>query len=390
MMLFKFINHSSIFINYQGYSLLTDPWYASNAFGNWYQSPPPRAKDILELINQQGEMAIMISHGHDDHLDDWFLKRHMANKILICPKFPTPGLENRLSKIGSTKTIGNGFEFGPFKLKQYINADFTGYDSIVTIEFNDNLIIHANDNWHSWPDSTLNQIKELTIKYKERKVFLLVQFGIADCFPVNYPQISTSECLEIINNRFETFKNSTLNNMKRLSLTHIYYYANQSKFEYSNAEINSLYDEAKIYTKNIACATQLHPGDCIFEGHEITEGNSEDIDFFNFRMLQLESYINSSYKKVVSHDDFIPVKLLTDINLQISEHINYIASPVIWNRILIGELNIESIIIGGAGVITKPKKNIRHQHAFMSKLSYIIQNQIQTRGVSFFDSISTQ
>jgi len=389
-MAFKFINHASIFINYDGYSLLTDPWYASNAFGNWYQSPPPRTNDILELLKKQEKMAVMISHGHDDHLDDWFLKRHMANNILICPKFPSPGLENRLSKIGLTKTIGNGFEFGPFKLKQHINPDFTGYDSIVTIEFNDKLIIHANDNWHCWPDSTLNQIKELTIKYKEDKIFLLVQFGIADCFPVNYPQISTSECLQIINNRYEGYRNSTLNNMNRLGLAHLYYYANQSKFDYKNTEINSLYEEAKIYTNDIAGARQLNPGDFIFEGHKVSEENSDGIDFFNFRMLQLEKYINSEYKKVVSNDDFIPVKLLTNINFQISDHINYVASPAVWNRILIGDLNVESIIIGGAGVVTKPNRNIRHQHAFMSKLSYVIQNQIQNRGVLFFTSIPTQ
>jgi hypothetical protein len=388
-MIFKFLNHSSILISHGGYSILTDPWYVSNAFGNWYQYPAPRTKDIIELIRNQDRMAVLISHGHDDHLDDWFLKRHMESKKFICPKYPTPGLENRLKRIGSTETIDGGLDFGPFKLKQHINSDFTGYDAVVTIEYADNLIIHANDNWHSWPESTVRQINELTLLYDESKTFLLVQFGIADCFPMNYPQISTSECLKVIKARFQSYREGTLNNMTRLGLRHLYYYANQSRFDYDNKEINSLYDEAKRYTMNISCATQLNPGDCVLEGHNILAADGDNIDFFSFRMLQLENYVNTSYKKIVDINDFIPVKLLTDIADQRSDHINYIAPPTVWNRILIGDLNIESIIIGGAGVITKPNRNIRHQHMFMSKLSYVIQNRIINEGVLFFNSIST-
>jgi hypothetical protein len=389
-MIFKFINHASIFIEHDGYSILTDPWYASNAFGNWYQSPSPRSKDILELIRHHDRMAVIISHGHDDHLDDWFLERHLENKTFICPKFPSPGLENRLKRIGSTELIANGFDFGPFKLKQHINPDFTGYDAVVTIEFADKLIIHANDNWHSWNDSTVSQINELARQYDESKTFLLVQFGIADCFPMNYPQISTSECLEIISARFESYREGTLNNMTRLGLRHLYYYANQSRFEYHNREINSVYEEAKRYTRNILCATQLNPGDSVYEGHRVKGANGDDIDFFSFRMLQLENYINLAYKKIVDIHDFIPVKLLTDINDQRSDCINYVASHTIWNRILVADLNIESIIIGGAGVVTKPNRNIRHHHMFMSKLSYVIQSKIMNDGVSFFYSIPTQ
>jgi len=388
-MIFKFINHSSLLVSNGGYSLLTDPWYVSNAFGNWYQSPSPRAKDIFELIAHPDEIAVVISHGHDDHLDDWFLNRHMDSKTFICPKFPSPGLENRLKKIGSTETISDGFEFGPFNLKQYINPDFTGYDAIVTIEYADNLIIHANDNWHSWPESIVSQLNALTLQYDESKTFLLVQFGIADCFPMNYPQISTSECLKIISSRFESYRKSTLYNMSRLGLTHLYYYANQSRFDYENREINSLYDEARRYTKSISCATQLNPGDCVFEGHKVLGGDCEVIDFFSFRMLQLENFINTSYKKFVDINDFIPVKLTTHLTYQRSDHINYIAPVTVWNRILTGDLNIEAIIIGGAGVITKPNCNIRHQHMFMSKLSYVIQARILNEGVLFFQSIPT-
>ena len=103
----------------------------------------------------------MISHGHDDHIDDWFIRKHLSDKIYFCLEFATPGLENRLSKGLGVKThaIGSGITFGGFKFDQFVNPDFTEYDAVVTIETPDFLIIHANDNWHEWPREMVDAVK---------------------------------------------------------------------------------------------------------------------------------------------------------------------------------------------------------------------------------------
>jgi len=98
----------------------------------------------------------------------------------------------------------------------------------------------------------------------------------------------------------------------------------------------------------------------------------------------LENFINKNFAAVVDPKTFIETKLVTcesDVN---SSCINYLADVPLWNRILCGEINLESIIIGGSGSVYKPVKNIRDHHMFMSKQSYVIQANINKLGISFF------
>ena len=151
MKVLDFINHASIKIEYNGMKCVTDPWYLSNAFGSWYQCPSPHKSAVYDLIDSSEELCVIVSHGHDDHLDEWFIKHHLKDKIFFCPKFQTPGLESRLTRnLGvTTKPIGSGEYYGDFIFNQYINPDFTEYDAVITIRTPDFLIIHANDNWQN-------------------------------------------------------------------------------------------------------------------------------------------------------------------------------------------------------------------------------------------------
>jgi len=387
MKIFDFINHASIKSEAAGLTVITDPWYVSNAFGSWYQRPSPNANQIYDLIDSDDKLAVVISHGHDDHIDDYFIKKHLSNKVFFCSKFATPGLENRLRKhLGvSTKIIGNGEEYGDFRFNQFVNPHFTEYDAVITIETNDFVIIHANDNWHQWPEDMVNNLKKITSKYDETQIYLLIQFGVADCFPVNYPQIGSKEQKRIIQNRFEGYLRSTESNMKNLGIEHLYYYANQSQFAYSSSSIHSLYDEAQEFLKGYGdYIIQLRPGVSVYQNHQVFEPKGERIDIFSYRMRALENFINKKYASIVSHEDFIETKLVTCESDVIPDCINYVTDVPMWNRILCGELNIEAIIIGGSGMIYKPEMNIRHHHRFMSKHSYVIQNNIRHSGVLFF------
>ena len=72
MKIFEFVNHACIKTEFNDMTLLTDPWVISNAFGGWYQMPSPRSQDILNIIDTDERMGVIVSHGHDDHCDDWF------------------------------------------------------------------------------------------------------------------------------------------------------------------------------------------------------------------------------------------------------------------------------------------------------------------------------
>lgn len=388
MKIFDFINHASIKTSADGVIVLTDPWYVSNAFGSWYQRPSPRSCDIYDLIDTNDKMAVVISHGHDDHIDDYFIKHHMRDKTFFCAKFATPGLENRLSKqLGVlTNPIGESEKFGPFTFRQFVNPDFTKHDAVITIQTDDFVIIHANDNWHAWPNTMLQDIKKIINNYSEKQVYLLIQFGIADCFPINYPQFTEKEARQIIETRFKLYEEQTIENMSKMGLKHLYYYANQSQFHYSNDIFDSLYDEAQIYLNllNNKKITQLTPGMSVHENHQICYPQKKYVDIFEYRLKGLENFLNTKFKSFVGEESFINTRLLVNESDVDNDSINYVTDISTWNRILTGDLNLESIIIGGSGRIFKPNLNIREHHMFVSKQSYIIQNCIKTSGISFF------
>lgn len=389
MKVFKFINHASIKCDYRGSSIITDPWYISNAFGSWFQNPSPHQNDIYELVDADDKLGVIISHGHDDHLDDWFVKNHLSDKTFFCSKFASPGLERRLSdKLGvSTNLIGTGQIFGEFNFNQFINSDFTGYDAVITIETPDFLIIHANDNWHKWPDQTIREIKRISEKYDESSVFLLIQFGIADCFPMNYLGVPDEEAYQLINERFENYLSATQSNMKSLSLQHIYYYANQSLYDYKKCRFDgqSMYQLAQKFLQNKGVDfTQLKPGMTVYHGHKTIECSNPEPSLFRYCLRALENFINQGYERSRGDDRNFTVRFKTPEEEVSAEEINYLASNEVWNRILTGNLTLEAIVIGGAGFISKPKVNIRNHHHFISKSAYIAQSIIRTKGLNFF------
>ena len=265
MKVFSFINHASIKTEYGGLTCITDPWYISNAFGSWVQTPSPNATDVFDLVDSDEKVGVVISHGHDDHIDDWFISKHLNDKTFFCSEFATPGLENRLVKSLGVKThvIGSGINFGDFKFDQFVNPDFTEYDAVISIETPDFLIIHANDNWHEWPQEMLDAVKTKCSQYNQESIFLLIQFGVADCFPVNYIGIPESEAVDILQSRFKSYLVATEANMKALGLQHMYYYANQSVFDYKIHTFNgsSMYQMAQNFlTEKGVTYTQLLPG----------------------------------------------------------------------------------------------------------------------------------
>jgi hypothetical protein len=389
MKVLDFINHASIKIEYNGTKCVTDPWYVSNAFGSWYQCPSPHKSAVYDLVDSSENFCVVVSHGHDDHLDEWFIKHHLKGKTFFCSKFQTPGLENRLSKgLGlTTKPIGSREVFGDFIFKQFINPNFTEYDAVITIETPEFLIIHANDNWHKWPADMAAEIKKVSAQYDESSVFFLIQFGIADCFPVNYNGFSDEDCIKIIDGRFEDYLKATKANMELLDLKHMYYYANQSLFEYKSKTLNglSMYQLAqKFLSDKGAFFTQLTPGMSLYKGHLVKNNVDGDKPLFRYCLDAFENFINQRYRSVCSPGAYIAVRFKT-FGEEVSEgDINYIASQEVWNRVLVGELTLESIIIGGAGVINKPNINIRDHHNFVSKSGYIAQNLIRAKGLIFY------
>ena len=119
-----------------------------------------------------------------------------------------------------------------FTICNFINPDFTLYDAIQIIKFDDVAIIHANDNWHKYPDNLISEMNEFLDGIEHDKIYYFVQYGIADSFPMNYPQYSQEEIEALILDRFTSYKEQTEQNLKNLNCENGFYYANQSTYPY--------------------------------------------------------------------------------------------------------------------------------------------------------------
>ena len=128
----------------------------------------------------------------------------------------------------------------------------------------------------------------------------------------------------------------------------------------------------------------------ISKGHKIVFEPTDQLDLFNYCINGLENFINDGFKAKSNPSDYIQVKFLTPNEARSKKDINYIAPQEVWNRIFTGELTLESLIIGGIGMIDKPNINIRNHHMFVSKRAYVAQNMIKSKGLSFFREFANE
>jgi hypothetical protein len=378
--------------------LLCDPWFISPAFNNWTQNPSPPVDLIRFILSiDKNKLSIVTSHGHDDHLDDFFIAHHLRDCRFYTPAFRSPGLQRRIEGLtGKPPTMlsDEPQKFGEFSLSRIVNGDFTNFDSIISIEADDFTVIHANDNWHEQPDDVIGSI--LAMKSRSKGPFYYFsQIGIADCFPQCYPQFSHSELQTIARSRLEAVIRATGRNMKNLGLSRLYSYANQSKIISEFAK--QPFDGFDLMKKMIDASnrkyeiviTQMMPGDYLDlsrECHTPAATMPLGDGLLEFCLRQLENRANSYIKDVAKPG---PLRFRMTDGLGQNEFsdpgVVYATNKVTWQRILTGVINLETISIGGGGsIIRVPKEfNIRDIHHGIGNFGYIAQNKFRTEGLSW-------
>ena len=143
-------------------NFLCDPWYISPAFGGWTQEPSPSFENILHVLKLANKLNIIISHGHDDHIDEFFINKHLKNSQFIIPKFKSAGLRKRISNLTGKEPIElseDSLCIDGVEIAAFINPEFSNNDAIVVFKNTNTAIIHANDNYHEWPKDLTNKIK---------------------------------------------------------------------------------------------------------------------------------------------------------------------------------------------------------------------------------------
>jgi hypothetical protein len=389
----EFVNHSSLLVTYDDYQILTDPWPISPAFGAWTQMPGP-SDALIRTINMHDpdKRIVVISHGHDDHLDEMWMSTNLRGSHFIVPRVPNRGLSRRVERVVGYpphEIYEGGLNFRGFRFSRFQNPLFTDSDSLVLIQTPDFNVLHANDNWHTYSAgmaTTINQ--ELKLNPDALSLYF-VQFGIADCFPICHVPFENDERLKVINQRFEEFANSTQMNLDRLNCSSGFYYANQSQFETPPYWTRgSTYELAQEFlARRGSSFVQLLPGTSIDSSGSLNLP-SASTPLLEASLQRLETFLNASLPGGLPIRLTISAKLdestSTDFPENDREVVELLASRIIWSRILNGELTLEAVIIGGAGMVKRPSESISQTHRALSSLSYSVQSRIRKFGLAAF------
>ena len=398
----KFINHASLLLTSKcNKYLYLDPWILSTAFSRWFQDPPANAQDILDICSlNRDDITIIISHGHDDHLDEFIIKSSIfRNCSIIIPQLETKGLKRRIERLGCKKIIEVGeqaIEHNGFLIQNLINKEFTGDDTIFLISDEEHLLIHANDNWHRYNKTLLSQIEMATSRFSEDSIYYLVQLGIADAFPYSYADIEDQECEKTARNRYLNYSQTINDNARQMSFKKIYTYANESCY---NSKIHRMCKNSKELRQEVLDANkemqQLLPGTALVGcSNHIKDINQHDSNL-NIIEYCLDIYYQKSLDYIVrafSHEEYTTGNPLVNYHFALDcnamdASLVYLLSAdrATWQEILTGKLTIEAITIGGAGIIYKdPGINVSPLHHALTKWCYKAQSEILQNGFNWY------
>jgi|TARA_B110000027_G_C16110081_1_gene297304 hypothetical protein len=376
----SFINHASLSIDDGKDQILTDPWFISPAFGGWYQYPSPNYEDIEKIINLKKNLFTVISHGHDDHLDDFFIKNYLKNTQILIPEFKSKGLLKRVSNLSLKTPIEINQNFNsPTKLNgsllySYSNKEMKN-DSIILISNDDELIIHANDNYREQPKEIIDEIKKIS---KNKKIYYFSQVGIASSFPTKFANLNINKKKEVIRSEHKRFIADFEKNIKNLKVDLAFVYANQYKFD--NEDDLSYYDDVQEILNDHPFIKQLSPGDKIIEG-KLFKNKNLKLNLFDKLLKNIEDLTNQYINNKIQTNFSLEFKVTYDQDEKIineeKNKIFFITNKITWQKIINGELNLEAILIGGNGNIIKiHEQNMREVSICVSEFSYIYQNKI--------------
>ena len=184
-------------------TFLVDPWIAKKAYADGWL-PPVYTKDLEKFIKELGEIDfILITHIHEDHLDEEFL-RHYANtkaKIIFPRVFGWRYMESIAQKLGiedqlrilnfneklslcdlsiqavppcNTDSVNSSDKIGDHALS--IDAGF-----IVADKSGKNVAFMADNNPYN-----LNEVKKAFEGFGKISLFCIAHSGFASDYPYHY------------------------------------------------------------------------------------------------------------------------------------------------------------------------------------------------------------
>jgi hypothetical protein len=186
MMQIEYLGHSSFLVTCNNTNFLFDPWLVGSTYDNaWYLWPLP-TKSIKDIAAD----VILISHGHEDHLNTATLKELNKNAQVFFPFQWREGIKPFLNHLGFEDVT----EAVNFKTYTYSGIEITyvsfSLESVIVIKYNNEVLVNINDALNSNHENATNfMLKEIKKRWPNID-YLLSGWSGAGYFPnqIRYPE----------------------------------------------------------------------------------------------------------------------------------------------------------------------------------------------------------
>jgi hypothetical protein len=203
MIQLQYLAHSSFLITCGETKLVCDPWLKGPAYyKQWYLWPLP----VCEIATLNVD-AILISHGHEDHLHAESLKAIPKNAEVFFSFQWRAGIRPFLNHLGFKKVI-EAISFKTYTVND-VKITFIGFslESVIVIEYKNQVLVNINDALNSNHENAVDFIlSELNTRWPKID-YLLSGWSGASYFPnqIRYPG---KDDIEIAKLREQYFANN--------------------------------------------------------------------------------------------------------------------------------------------------------------------------------------
>ncbi|MFM9903222.1 MAG: MBL fold metallo-hydrolase [Pyrinomonadaceae bacterium] len=176
----EYICHACLVIETDDARIVTDPWFAAPAYcDKWYVFPKPVRTDFVNEVD-----TILISHGHEDHLNEPTLKLFPKNAKVFYPYSFFGGAKEYIESMGFAD-VRECVTYRKYDISKNTSVTFVinSHDSIMVIESGGEVLVNANDALHSSPEKVIDFYTAALSEKWPKIDYLFCGFGGASYFP---------------------------------------------------------------------------------------------------------------------------------------------------------------------------------------------------------------